>query len=396
MRKRKTSKRGSFHRKTASFLSLGEFLMDETEKEKPKINLNETSNKENVSSLINYYTNDCNYNNNISFPSFENENNGSVIIKTYENENEKNSNSNSNIDSNIFTQLEKNNIKNPSLKSFIPIVNTLKFVKEKEENATPSYLLALGVQNGNNHKNEYIQKGQIIEEEKSEMLVTESELSNKKKIKKNNTDFISMKFKNNIKNYKNYQYKKNNNGSQNLINEKKNLNEENKEMRITVNNIMKKTNEKELKRRQVISKHKKDLLSIFFTLTKYNNNNSNTLNYNNNSHNHRKELSKEDKQIFNIEKPKFRRTLSQGCSYVNSIRIKTKSKEKVNSERIDLSKNKRNKIPNKMNLSKKNNYVPLLNLHNNNMTYVPHSKKNLSQRQNSKKPKNPFHNLCTK
>ena len=168
-------------------------------------------------------------------------------------------------------------------------------------------------------------------------------------------------------------------------------------MIITLNRIMKKTNEKELKRRQVISKHKKDLLSIFFTLTKYNNNNnSNTLNYNNNSHNHRKELSKEDKQIFNIEKPKFRRTLSQGCSYVNSIRIKTKSKEKVNSERIDLSKNKRNKIPNKMNLSKKNNYVPLLNLHNNNMTYVPHSKKNLSQRQNSKKPKNPFHNLCTK
>ena len=371
--------------------------MDETEKEKPKINLNETSNKENVSSLINYYTNDCNYNNNISFPSFENENNGSVIIKTYENENEKNSNSNSNIDSNIFTQLEKNNIKNPSLKSFIPIVNNLKFVKEKEENATPSYLLALGVQNGNNHKNEYIQKGQIIEEEKSEMLVTESELSNKKKIKKNNTDFISMKFKNNIKNYKNYQYKKNNNGSQNFINEKKNLNEENKEMIITVNNIMKKTNEKELKRRQVISKHKKDLLSIFFTLTKYNNNNnSNTLNYNNNSHHHRKEYSKEDKQGFNIEKPKFRRTLSQGCSYVNSIRIKTKSKEKVNSERIDLSKNKRNKIPNKMNLSKKNNYVPLLNLHNNNMTYVPHSKKNLSQRQKSKKPKNPFHNLCTK
>ena len=367
--------------------------MDETEKEKPKKNLNETSNKENVSSLINYYTNDCNYNTNISFPSFENENNGSVIIKTYENENEKNSNSN--INCNIFTQLEKNNIKNPSLKSFIPIVNTLKFVKEKEENATPSYLLALGVQNGNNHKNEYIQKGQIIEEEKSEMLITESELSNKKKIKKN-TDYISMKFKNNLKNYNNYQYKNNNNGSQNFINEKKNINEENKEMIITLNRIMKKTNEKELKRRQVISKHKKDLLSIFFTLTKYNNNNSNTLNYNNNSHQHRKEYSKEDKQVFNIEKPKFRRTLSQGCSYVNSIRIKTKSKEKINSERIDLSKNKKNKIPNKMNLSKKNNYVPLLNLQNNNMTYIPHSKKNLSQRQNSKKPKNPFHNLCKK
>ncbi len=420
MRKRKTSKRGSFHRKTASFLSLGDFLIDEPEKEKPKKKLNETSNKENKSSIINYYTNDYNYNNNISFPSFDNENNnGSIIIKTYENDNENNMNEN-----NIYKQLENNNIKNPPLKSFIPIVNTLKFVKEKEENATPSYLLALGIENNNNQifKNGYIQKAQIIEEEKSEILITESEFSNKKNLNKNKIDFFNVKKQLNINFEKNLIKNNNNvirnNKNKNFSKEEKTVNEENKEMIITLNRIMKKTNEKELKRRQVISKHKKDLLSIFFTLTKYNNNknnsnsnnnysnnntnnnsnhnNSNTLNYNNNSHQHRKEYSKEDKQVFNIEKPKFRRTLSQGCSYVNSIRIKTKSKEKINSERIDLSKNKKNKIPNKMNLSKKNNYVPLLNLQNNNMTYIPHSKKNLSQRQNSKKPKNPFHNLCTK
>ena len=378
MRKRKTSKRGSFHRKTASFLSLGDFLIDEPEKEKPKKKLNETSNKENKSSIINYYTNDYNYNNNISFPSFDNENNnGSIIIKTYENENENNMNEN-----NIYKQLENNNIKNPPLKSFIPIVNTLKFVKEKEENATPSYLLALGIENNNNQifKNGYIQKAQIIEEEKSEILITESEFSNKKNLNKNNIDFLNIKKQLNLNFEKNIIKNNNNvirnNKNKNFSKEEKTVNEENKEMIITLNRIMKKNNEKELKRRQVMSKNKKDLLSIFFTLTK-----------------NKKENNKEEKQIFNIEKPKNRRTLSQGSSYVNNLRIKSKSKEKLNSDRIE-NKNKKNKIPNKINLTKKNQYIPLLNFHNN-ISFIPHNKKNLSQRQ-VKKPKNAFQSLFTK
>ena len=378
MRKRKTSKRGSFHRKTASFLSLGDFLIDEPEKEKPKKKLNETSNKENKSSIINYYTNDYNYNNNISFPSFDNENNnGSIIIKTYENDNENNMNEN-----NIYKQLENNNIKNPPLKSFIPIVNTLKFVKEKEENATPSYLLALGIENNNNQifKNGYIQKAQIIEEEKSEILITESEFSNKKNLNKNNIDFLNIKKQLNLNFEKNIIKNNNNvirnNKNKNFSKEEKIVNEENKEMIITLNRIMKKNNEKELKRRQVMSKNKKDLLSIFFTLTK-----------------NKKENNKEEKQIFNIEKPKNRRTLSQGSSYVNNLRIKSKSKEKLNSDRIE-NKNKKNKIPNKINLTKKNQYIPLLNFHNN-ISFIPHNKKNLSQRQ-VKKPKNAFQSLFTK
>ena len=378
MRKKKTSKRGSFNRKTASFLSLGDFLIDEPEKEKPKKKLNETSNKENKSSIINYYTNDYNYNNNISFPSFDNENNnGSIIIKTYENENENNMNEN-----NIYKQLENNNIKNPPLKSFIPIVNTLKFVKEKEENATPSYLLALGIENNNNQifKNGYIQKAQIIEEEKSEILITESEFSNKKNLNKNNIDFLNIKKQLNLNFEKNIIKNNNNvirnNKNKNFSKEEKIVNEENKEMIITLNRIMKKNNEKELKRRQVMSKNKKDLLSIFFTLTK-----------------NKKENNKEEKQIFNIEKPKNRRTLSQGSSYVNNLRIKSKSKEKLNSDRIE-NKNKKNKIPNKINLTKKNQYIPLLNFHNN-ISFIPHNKKNLSQRQ-VKKPKNAFQSLFTK
>ena len=378
MRKRKTSKRGSFHRKTASFLSLGDFLIDEPEKEKPKKKLNETSNKENKSSIINYYTNDYNYNNNISFPSFDNENNnGSIIIKTYENDNENNMNEN-----NIYKQLENNNIKNPPLKSFIPIVNTLKFVKEKEENATPSYLLALGIENNNNQifKNGYIQKAQIIEEEKSEILITESEFSNKKNLNKNNIDFLNIKKQLNLNFEKNIIKNNNNvirnNKNKNFSKEEKIVNEENKEMIITLNRIMKKNNEKELKRRQVMSKNKKDLLSIFFTLTK-----------------NKKENNKEEKQIFNIEKPKNRRTLSQGSSYVNNLRIKSKSKEKLNSDRIE-NKNKKNKIPNKINLTKKNQYIPLLNFHNN-ISFIPHNKKNLSQRQ-VKKQKNAFQSLFTK
>ena len=96
-----------------------------------------------------------------------------------------------NISNNIYAQIEMNNIKNPSNKSFIPLINTLKFQKDKEENATPSYLLALGM-NRNNNKNDYIQTGNIIEEEKSEILISESNLSNKKIITKKN-NFLTIK-----------------------------------------------------------------------------------------------------------------------------------------------------------------------------------------------------------
>ena len=124
--------------------------------------------------------------------------NNSVIIKKDEN-----------IQKNIYAQIEMNNIKNPPNKSFIPLINTLKFKKDKEENATPSYLLALGINDNNNKNDYYIQKGNIIEEEKSEMLISESDLSNKKIITKKN-NFLTIREQLNL-NYKkelNYRFKK--------------------------------------------------------------------------------------------------------------------------------------------------------------------------------------------
>ena len=126
-----------------------------------------------------------------------------------------------NISNNIYAQIEMNNIKNPSNKSFIPLINTLKFQKDKEENATPSYLLALGM-NSNNNKNDYIQTGNIIEEEKSEILISESNLSNKKIITKKN-NFLTIKKKLNLN------YKKELNSR---FNEEKKFNDENKKKNI--------------------------------------------------------------------------------------------------------------------------------------------------------------------
>ena len=149
-----------------------------------------------------------------------------------------------------------NNVKNSSNKSFIPLINTLKFKKDKEENATPSYLLALG-DNNNNNKNDYIQTGNIIEEEKSEMLISESDFSNKKNNRKK-TNFLTIKEQ---LNYLNYEKSKN-------LNDKKLCDENKQKIFITVNKLKKKNNEKELKKREIMSNNKKNLLSIFFSLLK--------------------------------------------------------------------------------------------------------------------------------
>ena len=98
---------------------------------------------------------------------------------------------NDEVSSSVIIKEEKkdNNKSAPSNKSFIPLVNTLKFVKEKEENATESYLLALGLDKNPNKKIDY-NVGSVIEEEKSDMLISESDFSSKKKIlsKFNNTN----------------------------------------------------------------------------------------------------------------------------------------------------------------------------------------------------------------
>ena len=270
-----------------------------------------------------------------------------------------------NISNNIYAQIEMNNIKNPSNKSFIPLINTLKFQKDKEENATPSYLLALGM-NSNNNKNDYIQTGNIIEEEKSEILISESNLSNKKIITKKN-NFLT------IKEQLILNYKKELNSR---FNEEKKFNEENKKkIFITVNKIKQKKNEKELKKREIISNNKKNLLSIFFTLTK----------------NKKENYKKIEKKNISIEKPKNRRTYSHGSSYIDSLKVKNKSIRKVNTDRIEyLDKKFKNRTNSNINIIRKTNPISNMNYNgNNSFRLIPFSNKNnLSFKINQKKKLN--------
>ena len=271
--------------------------------------------------------------------------NDSVIIKTDEN-----------IPNNIYAQIEMNNIKNPPNKSFIPLINTLKFKKDKEENATPSYLLALGINDNNNKNDYYIQKGNIIEEEKSEMLISESDLSNKKIITKKN-NFLT------IREQLNLNYKKELNSR---FNEEIKFDEENKKkIFITVNKIKKKNNEKELKKREIISNNKKNLLSIFFTLTK----------------NKKENYKKIEKKNISIEKPKNRRTYSHGNSFINSLKVKNDSIRKLNTDRIKyLDKKYKTRTNSNINIIRKTHQISKLNYKgNNSFSLIPFSnQKNLS------------------
>ena len=271
--------------------------------------------------------------------------NDSVIIKTDEN-----------IPNNIYAQIEMNNIKNPPNKSFIPLINTLKFKKDKEENATPSYLLALGINDNNNKNDYYIQKGNIIEEEKSEMLISESDLSNKKIITKKN-NFLT------IREQLNLNYKKELNSR---FNEEIKFDEENKKkIFITVNKIKKKNNEKELKKREIISNNKKNLLSIFYKLTKNNKENDKTI----------------EKKNISIEKPKNRRTYSHGNSFINSLKVKNDSIRKLNTDRIKyLDKKYKTRTNSNINIIRKTHQISKLNYKgNNSFSLIPFSnQKNLS------------------
>jgi hypothetical protein len=87
-----------------------------------------------------------------------------------------NNNSNNFMANNPFYELEKNKEKYNKDKSFIPIKNGLKYIKDKDERVTDSYLLALkgGESNIKNGKNPYLSTASIIEEEKSEFIESTS------------------------------------------------------------------------------------------------------------------------------------------------------------------------------------------------------------------------------
>ena len=196
--------------------------------------------------------------------------------------------SNSFTTNNPFYELEKNNEKFGKDKSFIPIKNTLKFIKDKEERVTESYLMALngGESNQKNGKNQYLPTASIIEEEKSEFI--ESTSKKKTIIKANifsgDLNFKKRKFENEFNLIKDNDILEKSNDDENKENLDINVNlqksilnnikfeDENKTIKkcpkldFDLNKIKAKNNYKEEKKRKCLRKTKENLLNYFYNL----------------------------------------------------------------------------------------------------------------------------------
>ena len=322
--KSKNSKK-SFHRKTSSSYFYGSYLSSNLNELLNNLNIDElTNNKENKEEKtlnkkekdkkfidsVNFFDSNINQENNsdviynISFHSYEldkstSENN--TINKNEENKkdnNIKNNNNkfieNTNSNENKLLINNKEN-KSNNEKNFLSFKNNLKYIKDKEERATKSYLLALGMttkQNKKEEKEPYLPTTSIIEEEKSDLIESKSEFSNKKiSIIKNYFFEDPSKNKNNVN--KIYYIKKENkiknNNDNTIINSKKdekehfinvnrnynigrrnekNIKEENTSFKISValNEIINKKNKKEENKRKNLKKNKTILLNSFLII----------------------------------------------------------------------------------------------------------------------------------
>ena len=317
-------KKGLHHRKRTSSYFLGSYIPNsnilESNQEKDddiNINLNinnnlynnfnenskdkedETSSEIKNKFIYNLINNDSNNNVSLSFPSYDESNtNNSLVIKQQNSSNKKSNNkSNSKNENynrnNIYYEMAKDAENSSNCKSFISFKNTLKYIKDKDERTTPSYLLALQTdkKGGNNN---YVTSSNIIEEEKSSMLESKSEYSNKKEIfhfeKKRlqdtneKTNYILEDIDGNIKgskdnrdnkdykdiinnkiNLKNYKDK---NSMKKQISHNNSMQDENSKITSALNEIIIKNNKKEENRRKYLTKNKMTLLNTFFTMSK--------------------------------------------------------------------------------------------------------------------------------
>ena len=342
----------------------------------------ETGANEMKNKFINNLINNDNSNNNISlsFPSYDESNNNSVIIKQENSSNKKsdnkkeNNNKNEKYDKNIiFYEMAKSSENSGNCKSFISFKNSLKYLKDKDERTTPSYQLALQTDKKNG-KNNYVTSSNIIEEEKSSMMESKSEFSNKKDIflfekkridnykiekNKNNTEEINETldknedikpniFNNIAKNIKVGEERQNNNN-----NEQKG---ENNRMSMALNEIIIKNNKKEENRRKFLTKNKMTLLNTFFTMSK-------TLQFNEEkdsikniieNNNKNKDINKEIiKESINIREDKNNLDYYSKRKFVSkfikkSITNKRAIKEHINPENAYL--NSMQNLNNKLNL----------------------------------------------
>ena len=260
-------KKGFHHRKRTSSYFLGSYLPDLNCIENNCQNLNNNDFKENIDNnkemenniinnrLIYNLINTENLNElSLSFPSYDDKINNSVIVKNENKEKNKSINENNNIILDIAKNSEN------SSKSFITFKNSLKYLKDKDERTTPSYQLALQADKKGG-KNNYLTSSNIIEEEKSSMIESKSEFSNKK-------DMFGLekgKEKENIKREPDDCFKNLNiNNNWNFYSG--NLDNKN-EMALALNEIIIKNNKKEEERKNYLSKNKKVLLNTFFTMS---------------------------------------------------------------------------------------------------------------------------------
>ena len=303
------SKKGLHHRKRTSSYFLGSYipssniLESNQEKDDDDININLNINNnlynnlnenskdkdEDISNEIknkfiyNLINNDSNNNISFSFPSYdENNTNNSLIIKQQNSSNKKSNNkSNKKNDNynrnNIYYEMAKDAENSSNCKSFISFKNTLKYIKDKDERTTPSYLLALQTdkKNGNNN---YVTSSNIIEEEKSSMMESKSEYSNKKEMfhfekkrlqdntnEKNN--YILEDIGGDNKDNKDNDYK-DKNRMKKQISDNNSIQDESNKISSALNEIIIKNNKKEENRRKYLTKNKMTLLNTFFTMSK--------------------------------------------------------------------------------------------------------------------------------
>ena len=262
-------KKGFHHRKRSSSYFLGSYIpdtnliennyeeehninIDNIEKENNDIEKEETRKNEIQNKLIyNLINNDDSNNLSLSFPSYDEGYNNSVIIKKGDSTEVKQKDINNNI------ILELNEHPENSRKSFITFKNSLKYIKDKDERTTPSYQLALlaDKKGGNNC---YVTTSNIIEEEKSSMLESKTEFSNKKENILPDQEKKENKLLEYIKDI-------NINNNWNIYTGK---NDDKIRMSLALNEIIIKNNKKEEYRRKILTQNKMNLLNTFFTISK--------------------------------------------------------------------------------------------------------------------------------
>ena len=363
------SKKEFHHRKRTSSYFLGSYLPDlnliennfQMTNENENINDKEEENNIINNGLIYNLANIDNLNElSLSFPSYEENNNNSGAIKNENNEKTKNINVNNN---NILDIAKKSE---NSSKSFITFKNSLKYLKDIDERATPSYQLALQADKKGG-KNNYLASSNIIEEEKSSMIESKSEFSNKKdlfKLEKEKTE--KEKIQNEPADYFTD------------LNINNNWKLENKnEMALALNEIIIKNNKKEEERKNYLSKNKKVLLNTFFTMSNILKTKEIKCNKEKyiNSENNKNDMNKNNIESFSILKNKInsngeyfikKKFFKKSSNYYNQnytfsereIRLNntTNNSNKENYIETDFRKNM-NKIPHLYNMRKNQKIV---------------------------------------